>query len=171
MNYPEQKFEKLLATGNKELIAHTICDYADEIFYSSGVCAVDEPFRTVVIAETFFGEITNGGLYQYFSNDHGAFAVSAPAALEAIGLQLCAGVMRSALSLFPAHILKEDKPDYMAIIDDLMESSDDDPFEKIEAPFWEWFYDGNQDAIRECLHNWILKHKRDFVEKRSEPTA
>jgi hypothetical protein len=41
---------------------------------------------TVLVVETYFGEVLNGGHYQYFSNESGGFANFAPAALRRVNL-------------------------------------------------------------------------------------
>ena len=165
MKFSQLEFARLLACNDREMVAHAICDRADDVFYSRGASAVIDPFKTVVTVETFWGEVTNGGLYQYFTNTYGAFATFAPAALEQVGLQLCAKVMKAALSLFPSEVLARDDPDYMAAIDNLTELPGEDPFIKIEQPFWEWYNDGNENTIRERLHNWILAQRYNFIEE------
>ena len=154
------KLRKLIETDDKELISHTLCDVADGIFYDRGVQAVPPALRTVVAVETFYGEVANGGLIQYLSNGHEAFAVYATAALDEVGLPLPAKVLRRALELFPREIRESSEPDYIDYFDAIGEKFGSDYLEnEIEQEFWDWYNDGHEDEIRNQLHNWIVANE------------
>lgn len=57
----------------------------------------------------FAGEITNGGISQFFTNSSGNRAHETLAALRAIGAALCVDLLEKALSLFPDGIAPVDR--------------------------------------------------------------
>jgi len=105
-----EKLKGLLATGNKERISHSLCDVADDIFYEKGPAAVPEALKTVLAVETFYGGIANGGLEQYLSDGHEAFAVFAVEALANVGLDVPSKVLSEALELIPEELKKNREP-------------------------------------------------------------
>lgn len=158
---------KLIETNDKELISHSLCEVGDGIFYHQGIGAVPNALRTVVAVETFYGEVANGGLTQYLSNDHKAFAVYAVEALGDVGLPVPAKVLRRALELFPQEIQDSSGPDYFDHFETIDEKFGSDYLEnEIEQEFWDWYNDGNKNEIRDRLHAWIITNEARFTKER-----
>ena len=165
-NIDPVKLRKLIETNDKELISHSLCEVGDDIFYDRGVEAVPSALRTIVAVETFYGEVANGGLTQYLSNDHRAFAVYAVDALEDVGLPVPAKVLRSALELFPQEIKDSSEPDYFDYFETIDEEFGSDYLEKqVEREFWDWYNDGNMNEIRDRLHAWIIENEARFTKE------
>jgi Domain of unknown function (DUF4375) len=117
--------------------------------------------------ETFYGDVANGGLTQYLSNGHQAFAVYAVDALADVGLPVPAKVLRRALELFPPKIQESSGPDYFdyfATIDDKFGSNYLE--DEIEQEFWDWYNNGNKNEIRDRLHAWIVANEARFTKER-----
>ncbi len=161
------KLRKLIETDDKELISHSLCEVADDIFYDQGVNAIPHALKTVVAVETFYGEVANGGLIQYLSNGHEAFAICAVGALQDVGLPIPSKVLRRALELFPQEIKDSSEPDYFEYLDTINEKFGPDYLEnEIEQEFWDWYNDGNNDEIRDRLHAWIVDNETRFTNGR-----
>jgi len=166
MQIRAEALSKLLATGDKEGISHTLCDAADRIYDEYGIEAVPRALRVVVSVETFYGEVTNGGLVQFLSGGHGAFAVFAVEALTEVGLPIPARVLSSVLDLFPREIKDSKEPDYFEYLDTIEEKFGEDHIDEvIEQEFWTWYHDGNRGEIKNLLHRWIIKHEQDFTKQ------
>ena len=58
-------------------------------------------YRALIIAEVFEGELSNGGIEQFFSNSSGDEAEATVAALRTVGLLDQASVAAKAIALFP----------------------------------------------------------------------
>lgn len=56
----------------------------------------------------FAGEITNGGISQFFGNSSGARAHETLAALRKVGAHVCVGLLERSLALFPGGIAPKD---------------------------------------------------------------
>lgn len=153
------KLQKVIATGDKELVSHTLCDVADDIFYKDGAAAVPSTLRTIVSVETFFGEVTNGGIIQFLGNDHGAFAPYVVDALATVGLPEASEVMRRVLAPFPNEMSESKAPDYIEALEVIEESHGEDFLDEIEKDFWAWYHDGNRKTIRDRLHDWIVANE------------
>jgi hypothetical protein len=95
------EFSKLCASTDKEAPIGVLFDEAHDIWDEEGRDALTEGQITVLAVETFFGEILNGGFYQYFFNQSGGLAAFAPAALRRVGLGSYAPVLETFLALFP----------------------------------------------------------------------
>jgi len=68
------------------------------------------PSAQVLFNTGFFsGEITNGGMSQFFSNSSGNRAHETLAALRAVGAALCIQLLEKALTLFPDGIAPVDR--------------------------------------------------------------
>lgn len=154
-----KKLQKVIATGDKELVSHSLCEVADDIFYKEGAAAVPSTLRTIVSVETFFGEVTNGGIIQFLGNDHGAFAPYVVDALAVVGLPEASEVMRRALAPFPIELSESIDPDYIEALELIEEVQGDDFLDKIEKDFWTWYHDGNRTTIRDRLHEWIVANE------------
>ena len=159
-----EKFSTLLKTGDKELVCHSICDVAEDIFYDQGPDAIPAPLKTVFAVETFHGQVRNGGLEQYLTNGHESLAVYTVTALEKVGLELPAKVLRSVLELFPEEIKESKEPNYLDFLDEIEEQKGSEFIEEtIEQEFWDWFHDGNSEVIRNKLYDWIVSNETRFT--------
>ena len=83
-----------------------------------GAKALSEKEKHVLSVETFYGEVTNGGLLQYLGNQS-AFANWAAAGFDQIGIPEYAVVMRRVGSLFPNGVIPEDDDDCWRIVEGL----------------------------------------------------
>lgn len=113
--------------------------------YGSAVLSQKEKYTLAV--ETFYGEVTNGGLLQYLGNQSGAFAEWAVDAFEAIGIPAYANIVRNVKSLFPNGIIPEN-PDTRL---DLVESIATKRLEAMEQPFWDQYRKDNKEIRRKLF--------------------
>lgn len=134
----------------------TVCedffDDAHDKWSRRGSSALSEKEKYALAVETFYGEITNGGLQQYFYNESGAFAEWAIPAFEAIGIPVYAEVMRNAKTLFPHGIIPEDRDERL----DQLKEIGDERLEAVEQPFWER-YSHDKQEIRKKLFAYLSK--------------
>ncbi|MBD5780831.1 DUF4375 domain-containing protein [Pelagicoccus sp. NFK12] len=120
--------------------------------------------KTVFAVETFYGQVANGGIEQYLTNGHESLAVYTATALEEVGLELPAKVLREVLELFPADIRESNEPNYLDYLDEIEEQRGPEYIEEnIEQEFWNWYHDGNKEAIRRKLHDWIVSNETKFI--------
>jgi len=66
-----------------------------------GYHALDERDRTLFCVWLFCGEVDSGGFRQFFHDDSGSWAVETAQALERIGAEDAAGLLREGMALFP----------------------------------------------------------------------
>jgi hypothetical protein len=71
------------------------------------------------LALWYFGEVGNGGHTQYFVNPVGAFAHETLAALEKLGLEHAAKILRDAIQVFPDQRVPKERTARLAAIDAL----------------------------------------------------
>ena len=159
------KFDRIVATGDKELLSHALCDVYELTFLNDGVDKVPPAYRTVMAVEKFYGETWNGGFVQYLTNGNGAFAIYAVPALQEMGLQAPADSLEAALSLFPKEALNDREPDFLDCLDAVEEKFGESHLEDVvEKKFWDWYNDQeNEDVIRDSLHQWIMAHREQLT--------
>ena len=117
---------------------------------------------TVLVIETYFGEVLNGGHYQYFSNESGGLANFAPAALRRVGLDEFAPVVEAFIASFPNSRVPEDAEVRQQALDRIADEYDDKFFEGLESQF-DKLYSGSDDLYREKLFAYIVDHEKQFV--------
>src|SRR5687768_678163 len=94
-------FAQLCTSTNKEEAIGVLFDEAQERWDESGLDSLTEGQITLLAVELFFGEVLNGGFYQYFSNQSGSLTVVAPNALRRVRLDPYAEILEDFLRLFP----------------------------------------------------------------------
>jgi hypothetical protein len=117
---------------------------------------------TVLAVETYFGEVLNGGHYQYFSNESGGLANYAPAALRRVGLGEFAPVVAGFIALFPDGRVPEDSEVRQESLDRIADQYDDAFFERLESQF-DKLYHRRKTREQEKLFSYIVNHKEQFV--------
>ena len=89
---------------NDDDVAESVCrEFFDEAYdkwSQLGGAGLTEKEKHLLAIETFYGEVTNGGLQQYLGNESGAFARWAVDAFEAIGIPAYANVVRNVKASF-----------------------------------------------------------------------
>lgn len=139
---------------NREDIMQEGCqkvfDEAHERWTKNGSGALSEREKVTLAVETFYGEVNNGGLLQYLSNESGAFAQWAAEAFERIGIPAYAQVMRSVETLFPGGVIPEDEDARRAQTDAI----DEERLEAVEKPFWNRYH-ADKNEIRRKLFNYL----------------
>lgn len=83
--------------GQMELSCLTFFEKAHRKWSEHGKLALSEKEKYVLSVETFFGEVTNGGLLQYLSNESHAFANWATDGFERIGIPQYAAVTNACI--------------------------------------------------------------------------
>lgn len=136
--------------GQMELVCHAFFDKAHTKWNENGTEALSEKEKHVLSIETFYGEVTNGGLLQYLTNESHAFANWAADGFDRIGIPEYAVVMRRVASLFPNGIIPEDSLECDFIVFGL----DDGILEEIEDGFWSRFRT-DEGEIRRKLYAYI----------------
>ena len=117
---------------------------------------------TVLVVETYFGEVMNGEHYQYFSNESGGLANFAPAVLRRVGLDEFVPVVEAFIALFPDNRVPEDAGERQQTLDRIADEYDDEFFERLESQFFE-LCPGGYDFYRKKLFAYILSHEDQFV--------
>ena len=117
---------------------------------------------TVLVVETYFGEVLNGEHYQYFSNESGGLANYAPAALRRVGLDEFAPVVEAFIALFPDNRVPEDAEERQETLDRISDEYDDEFFEHLESAF-DKLYHKKKTLWREKLFAYIVNHEDQFV--------
>jgi hypothetical protein len=136
-----------------EKVCHDYFDAAHTKWHERGVEALSSKERHVLAVETFYGEVTNGGLVQYLGNDSYAFANWAAEGFEKIGIREFAELMRRVQALFPDSIIPEDQDLGFSIVEKLDEGV---VLSEIEEVFWNrWRQDETE--IRRKLYAYIAE--------------
>lgn len=133
-----------------ESVYHKFFDEAHNKWSHFGNAGLSEKEKFVLAIETFYGEVTNGGLQQYLSNESGAFAEWAVDGFEAIGILAYANIMRNVKSLFPQGVIPEDP----RVRCDQMAAIDPNRLEEIEQSFWDR-YNADAKEIRRRLFQYL----------------
>jgi hypothetical protein len=156
-------FQQVRNATDLERATHAVFDEAYDAWTDEGRELLTEGQLTVLAVETYFGEVLNGGFWQYFSNQSGALANFAPAALRRVGLNKYADVLDSFLVLFPKGTVSEDATTRHEQITGLDEQYGEEYLEQLERPFWD-LYD-NADEFRQKLFDYIVANEAEFVSK------
>jgi len=114
----------------------------------------------VYTVATLFGETTNGGLIQYFTNQSGSWAHECGPSLRRIGADKYADIVEACIQRFTdaesAH-----EPQWELDLDDYIDDHTM-PFEDIEEAFWE-YYRANEDELLELLYSYIRDNRDVFA--------
>jgi len=138
------------ADKQMELVCHRFFDMAHSKWRKLGSSALSEKEKYVLAVETFYGEVTNGGLLQYLDNESGAFAGWAADAFEAVGIPAYAAIMRTVTNLFPQGVIPNDPNERASQV----EAIDIERLEALEKLFWER-YSTNKKEIRRSLFRFV----------------
>src|SRR5262245_27439751 len=90
-------FAKLRDCEDMERVCHAVFNEAHDKWSEEGRESINTSQLTVLCVETFFGEVCNGGLPQFLSNESGRNASFAPNALRRVGLAAYAVILEEAL--------------------------------------------------------------------------
>lgn len=135
-----------------EKACHDFFDAAHAKWSEQGAEALSRKERHVLAIETFYGEVTNGGLTQYLTNESRAFANWAAEGFEKIKIREFAKLMRKVQALFPDSRIPEDDGVCFALVEKL----DEKVIEEIEAGFWSrWRQDRTE--VRRKLYAYIAE--------------
>ena len=137
---------------NMQRICHEAFDKAHDKWMSFRKLLLTKREKFILATETFYGEVTNGGIIQYLGNESGAFANWSVEAFEAIGIPEYSKVMMKVKELFPAKTIPTDRDKRW----DLVEAIDKKVIETIEKEFWDHYYK-NEKEIRTKLYNYIQR--------------
>ena len=140
------------ADDQMELVCHKFFDRAHTKWRICGARALSDKEKHALAVETFYGEVLNGGLIQYLSNESGAFAGWAVEAFEAIDIPAYADVMRNVQRLFPNGVIPEDADERC----DRVEAIDEELLDTAEKPFWDR-YQTDKTEIRHKLFQYLSK--------------
>ena len=155
-------FQEVRDATDIESATHAIFDEAHEKWSDEGRESLSAGQLTVLAVETYFGEVLNGGFWQYFSNESGGLANVAATARREVGLGEYATVLESFLALFPQGYVLEDADDRAEQLDAIDEQHDEDFIEQLEEPFWE-LYQKNKDEFRQKLFSYIVANETEFL--------
>lgn len=154
-------FAKVRNATDKEAATHAVFDEAYDRWDEDGRESLSEGQVAVLAVETFFGEVLNGGFWQYFSNESGDFANCAPACLSRVGLSEYAKVLETFLHLFPEGTVSEDIDERAEQIDALSEVYGEEFLEGLEQQFWNKFQDTTE--FRDKLFAFVISNEKEFV--------
>lgn len=159
-------FARLRDTPDKEALCHAVFDETHTKWTFAGLAALNAEQMTVMCVETFFGEVLNGGLEQYLSNESGRLASHGPAALRRVGLPEYGDILEQVLARCtnkPAvndHGIPEDFFEVPEHDDDVDDTAD--PLQDLDDRFFE-FYFANKLEYREKLFEYIVANEAAFV--------
>jgi hypothetical protein len=156
-------FQQVRDATDLERATHAVFDEAYGVWTGEGRESLTEGQLTVLAVETYFGEVLNGGFFQYFFNQSGALANLAPAALRRVGLNEYAIVLESFLVLFPNATVSEEATSRHQQISRLDEEHGEQFLEQLEQRFWDTYQ--NEDEFRQKLFNYIVANEAEFVSK------
>jgi len=106
------EFNQIISNADTEAATHEVFDQAYMKWITHGSEVLTEGEITVYCVETTFGEVCNGGLDQYLTNESGAFAEQCPDALVRVGLPRYAEIVKELLSRCVKHFVDlEPNPD------------------------------------------------------------
>lgn len=135
-----------------EKVCHDFFDAAHTKWSERGADSLSGKERHVLAVETFYGEVTNGGLLQYLGNESHAFANWASEGFDKLKLGELAKLMRKVMALFPESKIPADYDACWAIAKNL----DEKVIDEIEAEFWRgWLQDKME--IRKKLYAYITE--------------
>jgi hypothetical protein len=160
---------------DREPACHLIFDRIHDRWTAHGKRSLSEKQIALFAVETFFGEVCNGGFYQYLTNESGGLANHLVASLKVVGLPAYAEIARGALSLFP-NGLSNDSDVRFDEIDSLAEDMVADHFDSLDEQFFAR-YDSERPAtgdhpFRVALHEYILRNRPAFApEGTAEPSG
>jgi hypothetical protein len=135
---------------NRENFCADFFDAAHNQWMARGSSSLSTRQKHSLAVDTFHGEVCNGGLIQYLSNESGNFANWAANGFDAIGISQYADVMRKVQDLFPDGSIPED-PDLRF---DLVEALDENILKEIEQPFWDRYF-SNKKEISNKLYQYL----------------
>lgn len=93
--------DDVLAIGDPTAFAVALSDLVCPRCYADGLHSLTPPEQVAFHVDELEREINNGGFFQFFGNSSGAHVPETIAALETIGAQRMAALVREALAHFP----------------------------------------------------------------------
>lgn len=135
------------ADDRMEIVCHQYFDVAHDKWTEFGSSDLSEKEKFVLAVETFYGEVTNGGLLQFLGNESGAFAGWAVDAFEAVGIPTYADVMRNVTSLFLHGLIPEDPGERWAVV----KAIDEKRIKAIEQSFWDRYFTDKKEIRRKLF--------------------
>ncbi len=118
---------------------------------SRGFEALDERDRTLFCVWLFCGEVDSGGFEQFFHDDAGQWAEETARALERIGADDAAALLREGMALFPRGRVPRDADDRNEVIEDLAPEA-----RRALADLDDRFQELGSDAVVDRLATWYL---------------
>jgi hypothetical protein len=113
--------------------------------------------QTVLLVWIFLGEMDNGGLEQFYFGFGGSYASETIEALERIGAQSAAVLLRKANRVFPDAVPSRDRLERVEVLDDLSVEHAE-LFEKLDEEFADGRPEGNVDFELNLL--WYIEEHR-----------
>ena len=155
------EFSRVRNADDVESAIDAVFHEAYDRWTDQGQDSLSEGQITVLTVWTFFGEVLNGGFWQYFANASGGLANLAPASLRRVGLPKYAEILERFLTLFPDGRVAEDADIRMEQRHSLSEKFDGEYFEELEQPFWDIFEDDRE--FTQKLFAYICEHEAEFL--------
>ena len=138
---PDPPVPSLTRTRLDELIASRSCDEVVDALFQPACDKVN--FRPAEMTDgdiivytvwTFLGEVENGGVIQYLTNQSGGWAHHCGPSLRKIGADKYAEVIEQCISAFTDSPLPDD-PQWESDLDEFCDDNDE-AFEELEEKFW-----------------------------------
>lgn len=155
-------FTQLCGSADRETAIRRVFDEAHEQWEDQGLDSLTEGQLTVLAVEWYFGEVLNGGFYQYFSNQSGGLALFTASALRRVGLTPYAAVLEAFLKLFPSGAPSHDAEIRQIQLDTLADQFEEEFFENLETPFWDLYFQ-NKTEFRDRLFAYVVANEQEFV--------
>jgi hypothetical protein len=160
------EFAELRTRADEQAACHAIFDEAHTSWSYTGRGSINSSQLTVMCVETFFGEVLNGGIEQYLTNESGRNASFGPDALRRVGLSAYAAILDEALK---SCINTPEENDFGDVEDfyeppPACDDDADDPFGDFDHRIYE-LYNANPAKFREKLFQFIMENEDDFVSK------
>ena len=149
-------------TGDSEQLLNAIFDEAHDKWSEEGSGSLTEGQLTVLVVQTYFEEVLNGGFYQYFSNETGGLGARTPDALRRVGMNEYVAILERFLNLFPNGQPSEDSDIRQVQLDAIEDEHDEQFFEQLEKPFWD-LCRNDKIGYRQKFSNYIVSNEDEFV--------
>lgn len=148
--------DEILAMDNStEMIielSHGLSDKINRLGFES-LSHPEKVMNSVYWLET---EINNGGFDQYYFNSSGNYAIDAPIALEEIGANRTAEIVKEANSVFPGSSPPRDRDERARILDQITEDIQE-KWNELENRFFKY-----EDPLEVLQINYIKLNKNEF---------
>jgi hypothetical protein len=160
------EFAEIVNSADVEAATHRVFGRAYMKWITQGPEALTEGEVTVYCVETTFGEVCNGGIEQYLTNESGALAEHCPAAFRRVGLPKYADIIEEAISLCVKDYVELEKdpddPRSPHFMWELKDETGSDPFEDLDKRFFKLYF-ADKDEFRVNLFKYIATHESEFV--------